>query len=283
MLTSKLDVCLPEWVTLDNELAYLVHFKRAETGYYIATSYISAHESAQRKVRFAFKKQNALSHRFSSTPGLARVVHTEFLIFLFATYPRIPPVSQLSMFFGDDPMPDTPEEVTLCLESSVNVEIAREVTDNINKEIVDLIKTKLVAEHLVDFQINMVHRLVVQGVLTSRESEKILHGIHEDKHHLDQERKKQARELTENHIEREKEARGQGFKSPETQAPITSTLESRNSSANRLQDLLEGVNPDSAQNSRRSGNPRHSGDEASQGSQENYTIPGTDEDVRGYI
>jgi len=238
LLTSKLDVCLPEWVTLDNELAYLVHFKRAETGYYIATSYISAHESAQRK---------------------------------------------LSMFFGDDPMPDTPEEVTLCLESSVNVEIAREVTDNINKEIVDLIKTKLVAEHLVDFQINMVHRLVVQGVLTSRESEKILRGIHEDKHHLDQERKKQARELTENHIEREKEARGQGFKSPETQAPITSTLESRNSSANRLQDLLEGVNPDSAQNSRRSGNPRHSGDEASQGSQENYMIPGTDEDVRGYI
>jgi len=105
---DTIDVCLPDWVTLDNEVQYLLNFKSCESTYYVAQSYKRAHEAAQRKI---------------------------------------------CVFFGDDPSPDTPEELTVCLESLINVQLAVELIETVHPEVMKIIKTKLVSDHILEIEV----------------------------------------------------------------------------------------------------------------------------------
>ena len=133
---ERLDVCLPDWVTLDNEIKYHYDFHTFEAMYYCCSAFVRAHEHAMRTV---------------------------------------------SEFFGDDPTPDTGEELQVCLESARKVATARRVMDMlVEKDVVRVIKTKLVAEHLLDIEHEYVHRLMKQGVLTAKEAESLFQGISSD-------------------------------------------------------------------------------------------------------
>ena len=102
----------------------------------------------------------------------------------------------LAEFYGDDPTPDTPEEIAVCLESARAVLNAQEVSKQlVDKKVVDIIKTKLVAEHLLEIEHEYVYRLVKQGVLSVKESETMFASIHADERALETARKKQVRDL----------------------------------------------------------------------------------------
>lgn len=103
---------------------------------------------------------------------------------------------KLSQFFGDEPTPDTPEEVTVCLESVLNHELTRELCESIHSDIIDVIKTKLVAEHMLEMEHEYVHTLVKQGVLSPREAESLFEEIHHDSVEITKARKEKATELT---------------------------------------------------------------------------------------
>ena len=68
----------------------------------------------------------------------------------------------LAEFFGDDPTPDTPEELMICYESAKEVWKSQEVLKQlVNDGVVNIIKTKLVAEHLLEIEHECVRAYIV--------------------------------------------------------------------------------------------------------------------------
>ena len=102
---------------------------------------------------------------------------------------------KLATFFGDSPLPDTPEEIEVCLESCQLRDAAANILSSVDPKLVEMIKTKIVAENLLELEYNYVVKLIHEGVLTEGDAEGMFHQIHEDERALTRSRKEQAREL----------------------------------------------------------------------------------------
>jgi len=87
---------------------------------------------------------------------------------------------RVAQFFGDDPTPDTPEEITVILESARQVAQAKERLDGISGMLIKLIKTSVVTNMIFENLSEFVHKLVVEGMLTNAEAEEILHEMEEE-------------------------------------------------------------------------------------------------------
>lgn len=146
---ERLDVCLPEWVTIDNELHYRINYKKHEVTFFVLHCFIEAQRHAQ---------------------------------------------NELATFFGDDKTPDTPEEVTVILESALQVERATEALALMNDSLVSITKSKIVAHNLIDIQGAYVQKLVAQGILCLGDAEELFHELAADERALSRARKEAARE-----------------------------------------------------------------------------------------
>ena len=91
--------------------------------------------------------------------------------------------------------PDTPQEVIVIQESIRKIEKSARVVDDIHPELVKLIKSKIVAEHLLEIEHNFVQKLVTQGVVTQKEAETLFHSIEADERLISKARKAQALEI----------------------------------------------------------------------------------------
>jgi hypothetical protein len=59
---------------------------------------------------------------------------------------------KLATFFGDSPAPDTPEEIEVCLESCMLRDKAHHILGSVDPKLVEMIKTKIVAENLLELE-----------------------------------------------------------------------------------------------------------------------------------
>ena len=109
---EKADVWLPDSVTIDKELHYMINYQSMECCYHTCASYIHAHQEAQVKI---------------------------------------------AMMFGGDSTPDTPQEVIIIKESIQKTQLSSRVLDEINPELVKLIKSKVRAKNNVDRSSACVH------------------------------------------------------------------------------------------------------------------------------
>lgn len=146
---ERLDVCLPEWITFDNELHYRINYKKHEVTFFVLHSFIEAQRRAQ---------------------------------------------NDLATFFGDDRTPDTPEEVTVILESAMQVQRASQALAQMNDCLVSITKSKIIAHNLIDMQNAYVQKLVTQGVLCLSDAEELFHELAADERALSRARKEAARE-----------------------------------------------------------------------------------------
>lgn len=86
-------------------------------------------------------------------------------------------------------------ETTICLCSAVNIKRVRNMTMKIHKEILSLIKTNIVANHILVMEFEFVHRIILRGVLSYKDAKLLLKSIQEDLILLRLARKKKAQEL----------------------------------------------------------------------------------------
>mmetsp|Transcript_34289 Transcript_34289/g.90523 ORF Transcript_34289/g.90523 Transcript_34289/m.90523 type:complete len:1083 (-) Transcript_34289:297-3545(-) len=112
---------------------------------------------------------------------------------------------KLATFFGDSPLPDTPEEIEVCLESCLLRDAAKDILSSVDPKLVEMIKTKIVAENLLELEYNYIVKLIHEGVLTEGDAEGMFHQILEDERALTRSRKEQARELAVEKQEEEEE------------------------------------------------------------------------------
>lgn len=155
---ETLDDILPDSVTIDNQLHYLLNYKKHEIVYYVTRAFINAHQHAQNK---------------------------------------------LAEFFGDDPSPDTPEEVTIMLESARQCEMAEARMAQIAPSLIQLVKTKIISHNIMDMQHELVFKLIKQGILTEADAEEILHELDADTKAVSAARKEKARAVASLHVDAE--------------------------------------------------------------------------------
>jgi len=124
--------------------------------------------------------------------------HTETIYYACVAYARAHENAQkkLAMFFGDDPSPDTTEELTVIIESNLQCSKANDlVLHMVGEDIINIIKTKLVAERLLEIEFEYVHKLMKEGVLSAKEAEPMFESIQKDENRLNGAQKEQAKKL----------------------------------------------------------------------------------------
>jgi hypothetical protein len=73
------------------------------------------------------------------------------------------------------------EKVLICLESARNIESAQEICDeHVHKDLISSIKTKVVAERILELEHGFVLKLLKQGIISQADSEPMFATIEKD-------------------------------------------------------------------------------------------------------
>ena len=146
---EKIDVLLPESVDCDNKLNYIQKYQMYTTLFYVTDAYVGAHIMAQHKLS-EFFGQSRLGTSFNMASTMEK---------------------------PENMIPSSPEEIAVCLESTLNVADAQRQLDGMNEVMIELIKTNVIADNLLDLEYNFVVKLIRQGVITTTDAEEIFHEI----------------------------------------------------------------------------------------------------------
>jgi len=92
---------------------------------------------------------------------------------------------KIASFFGETVEADTPEEITVLLESARQVVKAQNRISFISSMLIKLIKSSAVGAMVVDSLCEYIQVMVKEGVLTEAESEEMLHRLEHEKHMFD--------------------------------------------------------------------------------------------------
>lgn len=69
---------------------------------------------------------------------------------------------KLANYYGDTHVPDSPEEIKVCLESARKREAAKTILSTVDPRLVEMIKNNIVAENLLELEYNYIVK--VRGV-----------------------------------------------------------------------------------------------------------------------
>lgn len=100
---------------------------------------------------------------------------------------------KLANYYGDTHVPDSPEEIKVCLESARKREAAKTILGTVDPRLVEMIKNNIVAENLLELEYNYIVKLINQGVLTEGDAEDMFHQIEQAQRHLALKQKEQGR------------------------------------------------------------------------------------------
>jgi hypothetical protein len=87
---------------------------------------------------------------------------------------------KLAYYFGDDPEADTPEEITVILESARMVQEAKARLDGISGSLIELIKSSVVTSMIFESLTEFVHKLIEEGMLNVSEAEEMTEKMHKE-------------------------------------------------------------------------------------------------------
>mmetsp|Transcript_34286 Transcript_34286/g.90491 ORF Transcript_34286/g.90491 Transcript_34286/m.90491 type:complete len:1524 (-) Transcript_34286:311-4882(-) len=143
---------------------------------------------------------------------------------------------KLANYYGDTHVPDSPEEIKVCLESARKREQAKTILSTVDPRLVEMIKNNIVAENLLELEYNYIVKLINEGVLTEGDAEGMFHQIEQAQKHLALKQKEQGRAFS-SEKEDEDEAGSMTHDDSGTRAAVV-----RSSSAKRKMSLLN-TNP----------------------------------------
>jgi len=100
-----------------------------------------------------------------------------------------------AVFGSDVDFPNRPEELAILLESARLVQIAEDQHTSVSPNLKSIVKSKIVAESVLEAQRETVYKLVQQGVIAEVDTDPIALELDEDERHVTLARKAQAKNI----------------------------------------------------------------------------------------